>query len=91
MYLQGKNGDTDLENGRVDTSGEAESETNWESGMDKCALHVDNRHVGGVAGGHKDQPCDDLEGWGRGGREVHEGGDICILIAASYKRTWHTI
>ena len=66
IYLQGKNGDTDLENGCVDTSGEADSETNWESGMDKCALHVDNRHVGDVAGGHKDQLCDDLEGWGRG-------------------------
>ena len=23
--------------------------------------HVDNRHVGDVAGGHKDQLCDDLE------------------------------
>ena len=60
--MQGKNGETDLENRRVDTSGEAESETNRESGMDKCALHVDNRHVGDVAGGHKDQLCDDLEG-----------------------------
>ena len=27
--------------------------------------------------------CDNLEGWDRvgGGREVHEGGDICILMA----------
>ena len=28
--------------------------------------------------------CDNLEGWdGRDGREVQEGGDICILIANS--------
>ena len=29
---------------------------------------------------------DDLEGWGgrRGGREVQEGGDICILMADSH-------
>ena len=25
--------------------------------------------------------CGDLEGWDGGGREVQEGGDICILIA----------
>ena len=60
--MQGKNGETDLENGHVDTSGEAESETNRESGMTNVHYHVDNRHVGGVAGGHKDQLCDDLEG-----------------------------
>ena len=29
--------------------------------------------------------CDDLKGvgWGGGGREAHEGGDICLLIADS--------
>ena len=28
--------------------------------------------------------CDDLEGWDReGGREMQEGGDICIRIADS--------
>ena len=24
--------------------------------------------------------CDDLDGWDRGGKEVQEGGDICIYI-----------
>ena len=47
MYLQGKNGDTDLENGRVDTSGEAESETNRESGMGKYALPCGQQACGG--------------------------------------------
>ena len=30
--------------------------------------------------------CDDLEGWdgSRGGREVQEGGDMCILMADSH-------
>ena len=29
--------------------------------------------------------CDNLEGWGggEGGREVQDGGDICILMADS--------
>ena len=27
--------------------------------------------------------CDDLEGWDGAGREVQEGGDICILMADS--------
>ena len=27
--------------------------------------------------------CDDLDGWDGGGREVQEGGDICIQIAGS--------
>ena len=27
--------------------------------------------------------CDDLEGWDAGGREVREGGDICIHRADS--------
>ena len=44
---------------------------------------------GKLLGDTRNQLCDDLEGWG--GREVHEGGDICILTAALYKRTWHTI
>ena len=30
--------------------------------------------------------CDELEGWdgGRGGREVQEGGDMCIFMADSH-------
>ena len=29
--------------------------------------------------------CDDLDGWdeGRGGREVQEGGDICLHVVGS--------
>ena len=35
---------------------------------------------------------DDLEGWGGagGGREVQEGGNICILMAASHCCTVET-
>ena len=36
--------------------------------------------------------CDDLDGWdkGRGGREVQEGGDICIHVADSLHCTAET-
>ena len=36
--------------------------------------------------------CDDLDGWdgGGGGREVQEGGDICIHIADSLHCTAET-
>ena len=37
--------------------------------------------------------CDDLDGWdggGGGGREVQEGGDICIHIADSLRCTAET-
>ena len=35
--------------------------------------------------------CDDLKGWDvEGGREVQEGGDICIHIAASHCCTAET-
>ena len=37
--------------------------------------------------------CINLEGWDRveGGREVQNGGDICILMADSRRRQWqHT-
>ena len=35
--------------------------------------------------GSSAQCCDDLEGWdgGVGGREIQEGGDICIYIGDS--------
>ena len=33
--------------------------------------------------------CDDLEGWGMGGggREIQDGGNICIYIADSFHCT----
>ena len=35
--------------------------------------------------------CDDLEGWdGEGGRDIQEGGDICIRIADSLYCTAET-
>ena len=36
--------------------------------------------------------CDDLDGWdgGVGGKEVHQGGDICIHIADSLCYTTET-
>ena len=37
-YLKGKNGDTDVENGLVDTVGEGESEMNGESSINICTL-----------------------------------------------------
>ena len=42
------------------------------------AADVDHRELSSVL-------CDDLEGWdgGRSGREDQEGGDMCIIIAAS--------
>ena len=37
-------------------------------------------------------PCDDIDGWDGGGdgREVQEGGDICIHIADSLHYTAET-
>ena len=34
--------------------------------------------------------CDDLDGWDGRGREVQEGGDICIHIADSLHCTAET-
>ena len=36
--------------------------------------------------------CDNLEGWDGmgGGRELKEGGEVCVLVADSYWRTAET-
>ena len=36
--MQGRNGDTDIENGLMDTAGEGEGGKNWESSIDIYTL-----------------------------------------------------
>ena len=62
----------------MDTVEEGEGRTNWESSTEiyilPCVKQIANRKF-----------CDNLEGWdGVGdGKEVQEGGDICIPVADS--------
>ena len=80
-YLQGSNGDADIEKRLVDTLREGEGGTNRESGTETCIticktdsqweMLYDARSSSMVL-------CDHLEGWDEvgGGREVPEGGHI---------------
>ena len=79
-YLQGSNRDTDIQNRLVDTVGKGEGGMNWENSMEtditickidsKWELVVWYRELNPLF-------CDKLEG--KDGREVPEGGDVCIL------------
>ena len=88
--MEGSNGGADIENNLMDTEVEGESGTNGESSMEKCTLP----YVKWIASGNllydsgtsrSRLLCDNLEGWDvvGGGREVQEGGDICIPVADS--------
>ena len=92
--LQGRNTDTDKENGHTGVMGERKGGKNWKSGTDiyiyttMCEIHsqweaaVEHRLLSLML-------CDDLE-WGVVGREAQEGGDICIRIADSFYCTVKT-
>ena len=67
--LQGRNKDADVENGRMETAGEAEGELNWESSMDVYPLPCVKQTASGdllSSTGSSAWCCDDLEGWGGG-------------------------
>ena len=85
--MQGRNRDEDVENRHVDTVGEGEGGTNWEIRIDihtlPCAKHLAGMCciAQGAQFGTLRRPR-----W-VGGREVQEGGDICIHTADSLCRT----
>ena len=70
--------ETQTENRLVDTVGEREGGTNWESSVETYMLPVWRRELRLVL-------CDNLEGWDvvGSGREAQEEGDICISVADS--------
>ena len=84
-YLQGRNGDPDVENGLVDIGGEQESGMNEESSINIYTLSS----IGWTAGekllcstGSPVWPSWWPEGMGwREERESREGGDVCIIMA----------
>ena len=71
-YLQGRNGDAEVENGLVDTVGDGEGGTNWKSSTDihtlPCVTQIPRGELSSVL-------SDGLEGWGEGvgGRPTREG------------------
>ena len=73
----------------VDTVGEGEDVANWESTIETYTLTFVKQIAGGDLLGNKGSSnqglCDNLEEWvGMGdGKEVQEGGDICISVADS--------
>ena len=81
-YLQGSKEDTDIEKRLVDTVGEGEGGTNWESRTETYTLSYAKLDTSGNllsdAGSSNLELCDNLEGWDRVGdrREGQEGGDI---------------
>ena len=84
-YLQGSNGDTDLwENRLVDTAEEGEGGTNWNIYITVYKIDSSGNWLYDA---RSSNPvfCDNVEGWNGtgGGREVQEGGEICIPMADS--------
>ena len=92
--LQGRNKGADVENGLMDTVGEGEGGTNWDSGIDKYTLScvkqiiVESCHIitQGAQPGTLWQPRG--VGYGDGGREAQKGGDIG-WFALLYSRNQH--
>ena len=86
IYLQGSNGETDIENtyGHGERGGEGEmyGKSNMETYITICK--IDSQWEFAVwLRKHKQRLCINLEQWdGEGdGREVQKGGDICIHMA----------
>ena len=87
--MQGSSGDADIANRLADTAEERERL------LERVTLkhththyHMDNRQPVGICHVTVSSSlvlCDNLEGWDGvgGGREVQEGGDICIPVADS--------
>ena len=86
--LQGRNRDTDIDNGLADTVGGGEGGTSRGSSLDIYARPCVKQPASGSCLQHREPNpvlCNDLEGWDGGvcAREPQEGGFICILIADS--------
>ena len=89
IYLQGSNGDADIENRLVDTGREGEGGMNWESSIETYTwpyvkLHRQWRLLYD-AGSSYPVLCNNLDGWDAvgDGMGVQEGGDIGIPMADS--------
>ena len=84
--MQGSNGNTDIMNRLVDTVGEGDHGTNGEIGIETYTLPYVKQITSGNllydTGSSKPVLCGNVEVWnGVGsGREVQEGGNICIPI-----------
>ena len=89
IYLQGNNGETDIENrlmdmGRGGGEGEMYGESNMETHITLCKIDSQQEFAVWLRK-VKQRLCINLEGWdGEGdGREVQKGGDVCIPVADS--------
>ena len=85
-YLQGSTGDTDIENRLVDTAGEGEGGTTWEQSIETYVspyaiqIAIENwLYDAGNSNPVLSDNLEELDGVG-GGREVQDGGDICLYI-----------
>ena len=92
--LQGRNQDADVENGRVETAGEAEGEVNWESSMNVYPLPCVKQTASGdllSSTGSSAWCCDDLEGWGGGLSTGREYMKTYGRFTSLYSRDQHDI
>ena len=101
-YLQDSNGNTDLENGLVDTVGEGENGMNWESSLGTHTLPYVKEIVSGNllydAASSNQVLCDNLDGWNGVGGGRWEGGSerkghmsTCGWFILMYERNQHNI
>ena len=87
--MQGSSGEADIGDRLVDTVGEGDGGTTWESSVETYSLPYVNYIAGGNllsdTGSSSPVLCGDLQRWDGvgGGREVKEGGDICVPMADS--------
>ena len=83
--MQGRNRDVDVEKAHMDTGWEREGGISCEIRTDIYKLPCVKQTASGklVYRGFSLVLCDDLEGWDGAGREVREGGGICIHRADS--------
>ena len=84
--MQGRNTDTDTENGHVDITGERKGGKNWESGTDMYISTVCKIYsCGQLLQGTRSSAWGSAMPWVGGvvGREAQEGGDTCVHIVDS--------
>ena len=79
--MQGNSGDSDVENGLVDTLGEGETDRNGESTIDMYTLPCATKIAGEKQGAQPGALWRPGGVWSRMRREVHKGGDTCIIMA----------
>ena len=91
IYFQGSSGDADIENRLMDTVGEGEGGTNWESSPETYALpYTKQIAFGNLLHDRGSSTWNSVTTWRGAGwdgvgddREVQEGEDICIPVTGS--------